>query len=131
MATTVGILGGGQLARMMAIAGAPLGLRFKIVDTVADACASQVAPLTCADYNDFDAISTFADGIDVVTFDFENVPAEVLRALAAHCPVRPSGDAVWTTQDRIREKAFLNRAGVDTVGWHLVAASRQNAVPLR
>ncbi len=114
MATTVGILGGGQLARMMAIAGAPLGLRFKVVDTVADACASQVAPLTCADYNDFDAISKFAEGIDVVTFDFENVPADTAMFLASRVPVFPNPQALAVSQDRLEEKRLFTRLGMTT-----------------
>lgn len=114
MATTVGILGGGQLARMMAIAGAPLGLRFRIVDTVKDACASQVAPLTCADYNDFDAISTFADGIDVVTFDFENVPADTAMFIASRVPVFPNPQALAVAQDRLEEKQLFTRLGMTT-----------------
>ena len=114
MAATVGILGGGQLARMMAIAGAPLGLRFRVVDTVADACASQVAPLTCADYNDFDAITKFADGIDVVTFDFENVPADTAMFLASRVPVFPNPEALAVAQDRLEEKQLFQRLGMTT-----------------
>lgn len=114
MTTTVGILGGGQLARMMAIAGAPLGLRFKVVDTVADACAAQVAPLTCADYNDFDAISAFAEGIDVVTFDFENVPADTAMFLASRVPVFPNPQALAVSQDRLEEKQLFTRLGMTT-----------------
>ena len=70
MTTTVGILGGGQLARMLALAGAPLGLRFLVVDSAADACAAQVAPMLRADWRDFDALADFARRIDVATFDF-------------------------------------------------------------
>ena len=114
MAQTVGILGGGQLARMMAIAGAPLGLRFRVVDTVADACASQVAPLTCADYNDFDAITRFSDGIDVVTFDFENVPADTAMFLASRVPVFPNPQALAVAQDRLEEKQLFRRLGMTT-----------------
>ena len=114
MPTTVGILGGGQLARMLAIAGAPLGLRFRVVDTVADACASQVAPLTCADYNDFDAITKFADGIDVVTFDFENVPADTAMFLASRVPVFPNPEALAVAQDRLEEKQLFQRLGMTT-----------------
>ena len=114
MARTVGILGGGQLARMMAIAGAPLGLRFRVVDTVADACASQVAPLTCADYNDFDAITRFSDGIDVVTFDFENVPADTAMFLASRVPVFPNPQALAVAQDRLEEKQLFRRLGMTT-----------------
>jgi len=114
MATTVGILGGGQLARMMAIAGAPLGLRFRVVDTVKDACASQVAPLTCADYNDFDAITQFSEGIDVVTFDFENVPADTAMFLASRVPVFPNPQALAVAQDRLEEKQLFQRLGMTT-----------------
>ena len=114
MTQTVGILGGGQLARMMAIAGAPLGLRFRVVDTVNDACASQVAPLTCADYNDFDAITRFSEGIDVVTFDFENVPADTAMFLASRVPVFPNPQALAVAQDRLEEKQLFQRLGMLT-----------------
>ncbi|MBX7183608.1 MAG: 5-(carboxyamino)imidazole ribonucleotide synthase [Vicinamibacteria bacterium] len=114
MAQTVGILGGGQLARMMAIAGAPLGLRFRVVDTVKDACASQVAPLICADYNDFDAITAFSEGIDVVTFDFENVPADTAMFLASRVPVFPNPQALAVAQDRLEEKQLFQRLGMLT-----------------
>ena len=98
----------------MALAGAPLGLRFRVVDTVADACASQVAPLTCADYNDFDAISQFADTVDVVTFDFENVPADTALFLASRVPVFPNPQALAVTQDRLEEKQLFQRLGMTT-----------------
>lgn len=114
MGKTVGILGGGQLARMMAIAGAPLGLRFRVMDTVKDACASQVAPLTCADYNDFDAIARFSEGIDVATFDFENVPADTAMFLAARVPVFPNPQALAVAQDRLEEKQLFQRLGMST-----------------
>src|SRR5690606_20356720 len=67
--TTVGILGGGQLARMLALSGAPLGLRFLVLDSLADACAAQFAPLLQADYRDQAALAEFAGRVDVVTFD--------------------------------------------------------------
>jgi 5-(carboxyamino)imidazole ribonucleotide synthase len=111
---TLGILGGGQLARMMAIAGAPLGLRFRVVDTVEDACASQVAPLTRADYNDLDAITQFADTVDVVTFDFENVPADTAMYLAARVPVFPNPQALASAQDRVLEKQLFQKLGMET-----------------
>jgi 5-(carboxyamino)imidazole ribonucleotide synthase len=99
---------------MMAIAGAPLGLRFRVVDTVKDACASQVAPLTCADYNDFDAITQFSEGIDVVTFDFENVPADTAMFLASRVPVFPNPQALAVAQDRLEEKQLFQRLGMTT-----------------
>ena len=83
----IGILGGGQLARMLALAAAPLGVKTQVVDNVADACAGQVAPLIQADWNDQAALDAFAAQVDVVTFDFENVPAEAARRLFPHSAV--------------------------------------------
>ncbi len=114
MPTTVGILGGGQLARMMALAGFPLGLRFRVVDPIADACASQVAPLIQAEYTDLEAIARFAEGVDVVTFDFENVPADSARFLASRVPVFPGPRALGVAQDRLEEKQLFRRLGMDT-----------------
>jgi 5-(carboxyamino)imidazole ribonucleotide synthase len=114
MATTIGILGGGQLARMMALAGAPLGLRFRIVDTSADACAGQVAPLLQADWTDLAALEEFARGVDVATFDFENVPAETAHWLASRVPVFPSPRALAVAQDRLAEKNLFAELGMGT-----------------
>ncbi|MGS1078348.1 5-(carboxyamino)imidazole ribonucleotide synthase [Pseudoxanthomonas beigongshangi] len=105
--TTVGILGGGQLARMLALSGAPLGLRFLVMDTEADACAGQFAPLLVGDYRDEAALAEFADKVDVATFDFENVPAESAEWLAARVPVFPNPRALATAQDRLAEKTLF------------------------
>ena len=105
--TTVGILGGGQLARMMILAGAPLGLRFKVLDPAVDACAGQLAPLTVGDYADKDALARFIDGVDAVSFDFENVPAQAVAWLAAHVPVFPPPAALAVAQDRLSEKTLF------------------------
>ncbi|MCR6662675.1 MAG: 5-(carboxyamino)imidazole ribonucleotide synthase [Luteimonas sp.] len=110
--TTVGILGGGQLARMMALAGAPLGLRFLVMDTVADACAGQFAPLLVGDYRDEAALAEFASKVDVATFDFENVPAESAEWLAARIPVFPNPRALATAQDRMVEKTLFRELGI-------------------
>lgn len=112
--TTVGILGGGQLARMLALAGAPLGVRFLVVDSVADACASQVAPLLQADWRDFAALESFAARIDVATFDFENVPAETAQWLTEHTGVYPNPRALALAQDRLAEKTLFREIGLDT-----------------
>jgi 5-(carboxyamino)imidazole ribonucleotide synthase len=112
--STVGILGGGQLARMLALAGAPLGLRFVVVDNTADACAGQVAPLKQADWRDFDALADFAARIDVATFDFENVPAETAHWLTEHTAVFPNPQALATSQDRLAEKTLFREIGLDT-----------------
>jgi 5-(carboxyamino)imidazole ribonucleotide synthase len=110
--TTVGILGGGQLARMLALSGAPLGLRFLVMDTAADACAGQCAPMVVGDYRDEAALAEFASRIDVATFDFENVPAESARWLAERVPVFPSPRALATAQDRLAEKTLFRELGI-------------------
>jgi 5-(carboxyamino)imidazole ribonucleotide synthase len=110
--TTVGILGGGQLARMLALSGAPLGLRFLVMDTEADACAGQFAPLLVGDYRDEAALAEFASRVDVATFDFENVPAESAEWLAARIPVFPSPRALAVAQDRLVEKNLFRRLGI-------------------
>lgn len=102
--STLGILGGGQLARMLVLAGAPLGIRFAVFDPVADACAGQVAPLQVGAFDDVATLAAFAEQVDVITFDFENVPATSAQQLAAQVPVFPSPAALAVAQDRLSEK---------------------------
>ena len=110
--TTVGILGGGQLARMLALSGAPLGLRFLVMDTEADACAGQFAPLLVGDYRDERALAEFASKVDVATFDFENVPAESAQWLSERVPVFPNPRALAVIQDRLAEKTLFRETGI-------------------
>lgn len=117
---TIGILGGGQLARMMALAGAPLGHRFLVVDSAEDACAAQVAPVMHADWRDFSALQQFADQIDVATFDFENVPADTAQWLTSHTRVFPNPAALAVAQDRLREKHLFTEIGLGTPGFAAV-----------
>ena len=114
MAMTVGILGGGQLARMLVLAGAPLGVRFMVVDSADDACAGQVAPLLRADWRDFAALEEFAKKIDVATFDFENVPAETAQWLTQRTRVFPNPRALAIAQDRVEEKNLFRECGLGT-----------------
>ncbi len=123
--TTVGILGGGQLARMMALSGAPLGLRFLVMDTVADACAGQFAPLLVGDYRDESALAEFAGKVDVATFDFENVPAESAEWLSARVPVFPNPRALAVAQDRLAEKTLFRELDIPVPEFAAVA-SRQD-----
>jgi len=118
--STLGILGGGQLARMLALAGAPLGVRFLVVDNVADACAGQVAPMLTADWRDFAALEGFAARIDVATFDFENVPAETAQWLTDHTQVSPNPRALALAQDRLAEKSMFRELGLDTAAFATV-----------
>ena len=110
--TTVGILGGGQLARMLALAGAPLGLRFLVLDAADDACAAQFVPLLQADYHDQAALEQFAGRVDVATFDFENVPAESAHWLAGRVLVSPNPRALAIAQDRLAEKSLFRELGI-------------------
>jgi len=125
--STIGILGGGQLARMLALAGAPLGTRFLIVDSLADACAGQVAPLIVADWRDFAALEKFAARIDVATFDFENVPADTAHWLTEHTRVSPNPRALGLAQDRLAEKTMFRELGLDTPAFATVD-SREDLV---
>ncbi len=111
---TVGILGGGQLARMMILEGAPLGLRFRVLDTAQAPCSAELAPAICADWRDESALSRFAEGLDVATFDFENVPAETAQWLVDHVPVHPGPRALAVAQDRLAEKTLFGEIGLDT-----------------
>ena len=112
--STVGILGGGQLARMLALAGAPLGVRFLVVDNLPEACASQVAPQLTADWRDFAALAEFARRIEVATFDFENVPADTAQWLTEHTRVFPNPRALAVAQDRLAEKSLFRDIGLPT-----------------
>ncbi|PJK02541.1 5-(carboxyamino)imidazole ribonucleotide synthase [Lysobacteraceae bacterium NML75-0749] len=111
-ATTLGILGGGQLARMMVLAGAPLGLRFLVLDGNAESCAGQLAPMLVGEYGDEVVLRQFAEQVDVATFDFENVPATTAQWLAAHTPVFPSPRALAVAQDRLSEKSLFRELGI-------------------
>ncbi|TBR40112.1 MULTISPECIES: 5-(carboxyamino)imidazole ribonucleotide synthase [Dyella] len=110
----LGILGGGQLARMLALAAAPLGVRALVVDSAADACAGQVAELVKADWTDYAALEAFAGQVDVVTFDFENVPADTAHWLAKRVAVFPAPRALAVAQDRLAEKTLFRECGLQT-----------------
>ena len=109
---TVGVLGSGQLGRMFAIAARRMGYRVHTFSPDSDTPTGQVADREYEHpYDDLDAVREFARGVSVVTFEFENVPAETVEAAAALAPVRPSGAVLYTTQHRLREKTFLNARG--------------------
>ena len=110
----LGILGGGQLARMLTLAAAELGVKTTVLDNTPDACAGQVAPLICADWEDQDALLTFAGQVDAVTFDFENVPVAAARRIAQKVPVYPNPDALAVAQDRLTEKNLFRECGLAT-----------------
>jgi len=110
----VGILGAGQLARMIALAGFPLGLEFIFLDPAADACANQLGEHLQGDYNDVNLLTLLAERADVVTYEFENVPSAVAEFLSAHTQVHPSPQSLAVAQDRLLEKNFFNGIGIPT-----------------
>jgi len=110
--STLGVLGGGQLGRMFAISARRMGYRVHTFSPDDDTPAGQVADLeVCAAYDDLDAVAKFARHVDVVTFEFENVPAATAAAAAKFAPVHPSGEVLQITQHRLREKTFLRQHG--------------------
>lgn len=110
----IGILGGGQLGRMLALAGYPLGLRFCVFDPSPAAPAGHLAELITAPYDNLEALRRFAQGVDLVTYEFENVPVESARALAQYRPVYPPPQALEVSQDRLTEKSFFRGLGIPT-----------------
>ena len=110
----VGILGGGQLGRMIALAGYPLGVRFKHIGTAQDTSAGQVSEQITAAYEDTDALIQFAEGLDVVTYESENVPLDAARVLAEFVPLQPPVSALEASQDRLSEKLAFAQFGIPT-----------------
>jgi 5-(carboxyamino)imidazole ribonucleotide synthase len=116
--STIGIVGGGQLGRMSAMAAARLGYRCHILTPETDSPAAQVsAGVTVGPYDDAATLHAFAEAVDIVTFEFENVSAQGLDTLAALRPVRPSPAILRVSQDRALEKSFINAAGIATGAW--------------
>ncbi|MPZ20539.1 MAG: 5-(carboxyamino)imidazole ribonucleotide synthase [Luteitalea sp.] len=124
---TVGVLGSGQLGRMFAIAARRMGYRVHTLSPQEDTPTGQVADIEYSvPYEDLDTVRRFASGVDVVTFEFENVPASTVEAVAEHVPVRPAWTVLHTTQNRAREKTYLERAGLP-VGPFVVVATAAEA----
>lgn len=113
----IGILGGGQLGRMTAIAAAEMGYRCLILEPQEGCPASHVADHIAGAYEDEAVLARFAEACDVVTLEFENVPVDALKFLEERVPVRPGSHALKIAQDRILEKQFLNDAGIGTAPW--------------
>lgn len=111
---TIGVLGAGQLGRMLALAGYPLGHRFRFFDPASDSPSSLLADHLTFDYADKSALEKFADGLDVVTYEFENVPVKTVRHLEKFTPVYPPAIALEKAQDRFIEKSFFCELGIPT-----------------
>lgn len=113
--STIGILGGGQLGRMLSVAASRLGYKTHIFEPGANCPAGQVADVvTTAPYEDQDALSAFAKAVDINTYEFENVPTQALDLLESHKPILPNRQALATSQDRLVEKTFLQDLGLKT-----------------
>jgi 5-(carboxyamino)imidazole ribonucleotide synthase len=117
----IGIVGAGQLARMLALAGYPLGHSFLMYDRAADTPGGQVAPSVVGEFDDLAALERFAAQVDVVTFDWENVPVASVRHIATRVPVWPPPRALEIAQDRIAEKNLFRRLGLDTAPYAAVS----------
>ncbi len=113
LGSTIGILGGGQLGRMLSVAASRLGFKTHIFEPGAHPPAADVAhALTTAAYDDHAALTAFAKGCDVVTFEFENIPTDALDIIEAHAAIRPGREALRISQDRLTEKLFLQELGL-------------------
>lgn len=110
----IGIIGAGQLGRMLALAGYPLGLRFVFLDQHADSPGAQVAPMIKGSFDDRAGLAELADQVDVVTFDVENVPVDAVREIAQRKPFLPGPDVLAVSQDRLTEKEFFRSLKIPT-----------------
>jgi 5-(carboxyamino)imidazole ribonucleotide synthase len=111
---TIGILGGGQLGYMLALAGYPLGLRFRFLDPSPEAPVGRIAQRVTGDFDDEAALEKFASGLELVTYEFENVPVAATRFLSERVPVFPPPAALEVAQDRLKEKALFRKLGIAT-----------------
>ena len=128
---TIGILGGGQLGYMLALAGYPLGLHFRFLDPSPEAPVGRIAQRVTADYIDQAALEKFASGLELVTYEFENVPVEAANFLAERVPVYPPPAALEAAQDRLAEKNLFRKLGVATADFVAVSNSSELDVALK
>ena len=131
-----GILGGGQLGRMLALAAHPLGIETTVFDPAPDACAGQVTNHIAAAFEDAEMVSSFAEGLDAVTFEWENVPLSAAEIVMAKVPLRPNTKALAAAQDRLSEKTLFAECGIPTAPFrtvdsreHLRAAIEEIGLP--
>jgi 5-(carboxyamino)imidazole ribonucleotide synthase len=120
LGATIGILGGGQLGRMLSVAASRLGFRCHIFEPGPAPAGDVAFKVTTAPYEDEAALRAFAASVDVITYEFENVPTSALDLLEALKPIRPNRRALAVSQDRISEKTFLNELGLATAPWAAV-----------
>jgi 5-(carboxyamino)imidazole ribonucleotide synthase len=133
----IGILGGGQLGRMLALAGYQLGLEFAFYDPDKNCCSKELAPTTHAEFSDIDALIRFANSVDILTYENENIPIDTLKILNTHKPINPTIEAIRLFQDRWLEKNFIKELQIPTADFLLVetvadamTAAKQLQLPL-
>ncbi|MGL6209424.1 MAG: ATP-grasp domain-containing protein, partial [Paracoccaceae bacterium] len=130
--STIGILGGGQLGRMLSVAASRLGFRTHIYEPGTNPPAADVAyAVTTAPYDDTTALTAFAASVDVITYEFENIPTAALDLLERLKPIRPNRKALATSQDRLTEKAFLRGLGLQTAPYAAVTTPQDLDTALR
>ena len=117
----IGILGAGQLARMMAIAGIPMGFEFSFYDNASECCAEPLGTLFQGEFDDQNKLKAFADSVDVITYEFENVPLKTIELLPTDKPVYPPKAALENTQDRLLEKNLFKELGIPTPGYMAIS----------
>jgi 5-(carboxyamino)imidazole ribonucleotide synthase len=120
---TIGILGGGQLGYMLALAGYPLGMRFRFFDPSPEAPVGRIASRVTADFSDESALEKFTSGLELITYEFENVPVSAAQFLAKRVPLLPTPRALEAAQHRVREKEFFRSLGIATTEFAPVASA--------
>jgi 5-(carboxyamino)imidazole ribonucleotide synthase len=126
-ALTIGVLGGGQLGRMLALAGYPMGLQFVFYDRSYEACASHLGDMVVGDFDDTDQLTTFAQQVDLATVEFENIPLTAMEYTAQSVPVYPDPSALSAAQDRLEEKQLFAALEIPTPAFYVVADAQQLA----
>ncbi|MGD8999160.1 MAG: 5-(carboxyamino)imidazole ribonucleotide synthase [Granulosicoccaceae bacterium] len=121
----VGVLGAGQLGRMLALAGIPLGVEFVFYDSAENVCTKHLGDFVQGSFDDFDKLATFIDGVDVVTVEFEHIPVASLEWLARRVPVRPAPGVVAIAQDRLLEKQMFTKLGIPTPAYTAIDDEQQ------
>jgi 5-(carboxyamino)imidazole ribonucleotide synthase len=116
----IGVIGAGQLGRMLALAGFPLALKFSFLDASADSPGGQIAPIVTGEYDDPDCVARLAAGCDLVTYEFENVPVTALARIPPEVPCHPPVEALRVSQDRLYEKELFGRLGIATPAFRAV-----------
>src|SRR4029077_71429 len=122
---TIGILGGGQLGYMLALAGYPLDFHFRFLDPSPQAPVGRIASRVTAEYTDFEALEKFAHGLSLVTYEFEKVPVEAARFLQKLLPVYPPPQALEAAQDRLSEKSLFQKLGISTTEFTVVNSAEE------